>query len=324
MINSSLESAQLAHRSYTDLNSLQTIKQQDREGAIKEVASQFESIYMQMMLKSMRDANSAFSEGNFLNTSEMKFHQDMLDKQLSLTLSEGKGLGLAEVIVKQLSRQAGVSSSVNNNASSESQNPNQLQSYRARPVALSPLAASYGAKVSTAADKPVNKDPDISNPQQFVEAVWPLAQRVGKMLGVNPKVILAQSALETGWGQSINSDGDKNFFGIKATAQWQGDSVNRQTLEHRDGVLKPERAQFRNYDSYAESFNDYADFLKSNPRYQGALQAGEDSQQFAQELQAAGYATDPHYAKKIAGIVEGKQLRSAFEMMPELALKGEG
>ena len=319
MINNSLESAQLAHRSYTDLNSLQTIKQQDREGAIKEVASQFESIYMQMMLKSMRDANSAFSEGNFLNTSEMKFHQDMLDKQLSLTLSEGKGIGLAEVIIKQLSRQQGLGNTVG----TEGQNPNQLQSYRERPVALSPLAASYGAKVSTAADKPVNKDPDISNPQQFVEAVWPLAQRVGEMLGVNPKVILAQSALETGWGQSINSDGDKNFFGIKATAQWQGGSVNRQTLEHRDGVLKPERAQFRNYDSYAESFNDYADFLKSNPRYQGALQAGEDSRQFAQELQAAGYATDPHYAKKIAGIVEGSVLRSAFEAMPDLA-KGEG
>lgn len=315
MINSQLQGAQVAHRSYTDLNSLQNIRQQDKEGAIKEVASQFESIYMQMMIKSMRDANSAFSEGNFLNTSEMKFHQDMLDKQLSVTLSEGKGLGLAEVIVKQLSQQAGTRES----NSKSNADANSLQSYQKNPVSLSPLAASYRAPQKVSTDIVASDDPQISNPQQFIKAIWPLAQRVGEMLGVDPKAILAQSALETGWGASIDSDGDKNFFGIKADKSWSGGSVNRKTLEFDDGLMKSQRAQFRAYNNYEESFTDYASFLKDNPRYKTALEEGENPHRYAQELQNAGYATDPHYAKKISSIVDSELLQSAIQ-----AGQGEG
>ncbi len=309
MINANMESAKLAHRSYTDLNALQDIRRQDRAGAIQEVARQFEAIYLQMMFKSMREANAVFSEGNFLNSSEMKFHQESLDKQLSLSLSEGKGIGLAEALIKNMSQQYGKSDDVA--SSTDSETKQSLQYYFDHPVSNYPVssAAPTVGNVKITVD---TRDNDIKSPQSFVQMLWPLAQKAGELLGVDPRAILAQSALETGWGNSVSPDGDKNFFGIKADAQWSGSSINRQTLEHRNGLLQTERAQFRQYDSYAESFIDYAGFLKSNPRYQNALQAGDDPHQFARELQSAGYATDPHYAKKISSILNGDVLNSAL------------
>lgn len=308
MVNGSLQTAQLAHRSYTDLNSLQSIRQQGQTEAIEEVARQFESIYLQMMLKSMRDANGVFAEGNFLNSNEMQFRQDMLDKQLSLTLTEGQGVGLAEVIVKQLSRQAGEPADKDGKETSARMS---IQDYRAHPVSVN-NTANYIGLSSVQTSREPNQDPDIQTPQQFVEALWPLAKKVGEMLGVDPKAILAQSALETGWGNSISRDGDKNFFGIKSDKAWQGDSVSRKTLEFRSGLMQSERAQFRAYGSYADSFADYANFLQENPRYESALEVGLDPHQYARKLQDAGYATDPHYAKKISNIVDSELLQSAL------------
>ena len=135
----------------------------------------------------------------------------------------------------------------------------------------------------------------------------PLAEKAAGMLGVSPSVLLAQAALETGWGKFVTRDtasgkSSFNLFNIKADSRWQGDAVQVQTLEYRGGVPEKEQARFRAYEDYADSFNDYVEFLQTNPRYQQALEQAEDPGRFVRELHAAGYATDPEYATKIERI----------------------
>jgi flagellar protein FlgJ len=147
-----------------------------------------------------------------------------------------------------------------------------------------------------------------SSPEEFVQKLWPCAQQAGKELGVDPRHLLAQAALETGWGKSLPCDTDGttsfNFFGIKATGDWQGDSVSVKTLEFEGGTPVPRQAKFRSYDSAADSFRDYVEVLRNNPRYADALHTGGDTKAFAGALQRGGYATDPAYAQKIAAIVQ--------------------
>jgi len=146
------------------------------------------------------------------------------------------------------------------------------------------------------------------SPEEFVQQLWPCAQEAGKALGVDPKHLLAQAALETGWGKSLPCDTDGttsfNFFGIKAGTSWQGDSVSVKTLEFEGGVPVPKQAKFRSYDSAADGFRDYVEVLRNNPRYADALNTGGDAKAFASALQRGGYATDPRYAMKIETIVQ--------------------
>ena len=129
----------------------------------------------------------------------------------------------------------------------------------------------------------------------------PHAQAAADDLGVPVEGILAQAALESGWGRSAPSVGN-NVFGIKADTRWDGPTVSHNTVEVRDGVAVRERASFRAYDSMAESFQDFVSFLRANPRYQPVLDGAKDVASFAQGLQRAGYATDPEYASKIQRI----------------------
>ena len=146
------------------------------------------------------------------------------------------------------------------------------------------------------------------SPEDFVQQLWPCAEEAGKALGVDPKHLLAQAALETGWGKSLPCDVDGttsfNFFGIKAGNSWQGDSVSVKTLEFEGGVPVPRQARFRAYDSAADSFRDYVEVLRNNPRFAGALNTGSDAKAFANALQKGGYATDPRYAMKIETIAQ--------------------
>jgi peptidoglycan hydrolase FlgJ len=146
------------------------------------------------------------------------------------------------------------------------------------------------------------------SPEEFVNKLWPCAEEAGKELGVDPRHLLAQAALETGWGKSLPCDTDGatsfNFFGIKAGASWEGDSVSVKTLEFEGGVPIPRQAKFRSYGSAAESFRDYVEVLRNNPRYAAALNTGSDSKAFATALQKGGYATDPAYAQKIMSIAQ--------------------
>jgi flagellar protein FlgJ len=159
---------------------------------------------------------------------------------------------------------------------------------------------------------------DCSTPEAFVQSIWPHAQKAAQALGVPAKALVAQAALETGWGrrlagkQGVTSN---NLFGIKAGSSWDGDSVNVATTEYTNGVRHGERANFRAYDSAADSFADYTRLL-GNDRYAAARGTGQDTHRFASALQRAGYATDPHYASKLTAIANGSTISRALANLP--------
>lgn len=171
-----------------------------------------------------------------------------------------------------------------------------------------------------------DKQARFGSPNEFVEHLYPIAEQEAQKLGVDPRVILAQAALETGWGRYMIShpDGSNSFnlFGIKADRRWSGDQAVVSTLEYRSGVAQRERAAFRSYQSYAQSLADYVGFLQRNPRYQKALQVAEDPQAFTQGLQQAGYATDPSYAQKILRIMHSPAMRNALANLSSTSNQG--
>jgi flagellar protein FlgJ len=163
------------------------------------------------------------------------------------------------------------------------------------------------------------------NPEQFIEALWPVASEAAARLNLQPDALLAQAALETGWGKHVMKRGygsSHNLFGIKADQRWDGDKVQVSTLEYKDGVALKTRAAFRSYGSFADSFNDYVEFVSSNPRYAGALAASGDAKAYFRELQQAGYATDPAYAEKIARILDSEPMRAARNQFNQEANAG--
>lgn len=287
---------------YTDVQSLNKLKYASDENSpetLRLVAEQFEAIFLQMMLKSAHGENN--EDGLFENNQQTEFYQDWHDKQLAINLAQGKGIGIAEMLVKQLQvRGTG----------------NQQGDAQTAPTSLDNVIRQNPAPQVKPAE-PTVPPVSLDTPQAFAQHLWPLAQAAGKKLGVAPEVILAQAALETGWGQKITQSpsgaSSHNLFNIKADGRWQGEKVSVQTLEYRDGVAVRESAQFRAYDSYEESFADFVSFIKSSPRYQTALSVADDAQLFTQELSAAGYATDPEYSNKIMDIADGEPLRNALE-----------
>ncbi len=360
---------------YTDLNRLNQFKVGgDSESNIKKVAQEFESLFLNEMLKSMRKANEVFGEGNFMNSNESKTYQDMHDQQLAVTLSKNKGgIGLASVLERQLSQMKSGPKRVNPFAQVEApqasaragafkpagesagsvRDDSQLLNQRrlSLPSKLTdrllagivpttesqPLAASdwVPAQAAAVADsKPLSLDDNdaisgrrlaqpplakgksaFASAADFVATMLPLAEEAAQKIGVDARYLVAQAALETGWGKSIirQSDGSSshNLFGIKAHGGWEGDSARVLTTEYKGGEAVKESASFRAYDSYQQSFNDYVSFLQGNGRYQEALTAADNPERFVRELQEAGYATDPQYARKIAQIARQMQTYQA-------------
>lgn len=291
---------------YTDLASLQGISAQGRENTaegLRAVASQFESLFINMMLKSVRETNGSLFEDNYLRSKEMDFHQENLDNQLSVHLSEAGGFGLAEVLYRQMAGNFAVQETSTTETSV--------------PTRKTITGIDIRPRESVHEQGLIESDGDeFSSPEDFVRKLNPLSQQAGQQLGVEAQLILAQAALETGWGKAIprHTDGrsSHNLFGIKADAAWQGDRVMVTTLEYDNGVMKKQQATFRAYESFAESFQDYASFLHSNPRYRAVLNSGEEAAQFAESLQQAGYATDPHYASKIEAVRTSPAIQSAI------------
>ncbi len=175
-------------------------------------------------------------------------------------------------------------------------------------------AGNAGSVIDRAAANSAAAQLGANTPEGFVASIWPHAERAARELGVNPRALVAQAALETGWGRKHirRDDGGSahNLFGIKANG-WKGDRATTRTHEYVDGVRRNETASFRAYASAADSFSDYVRMLKNSPRYQSALKAGGDVRGFAQGLQQAGYATDPSYAAKIAAIATGPTIDRA-------------
>lgn len=338
MINSNLEKA----HTYTDFSGLNALKSEalhDKEAALEAVSKQFESMFISMVMKSMREANKTFSEGNFLQSNETEFYQEMFDSQLSLTLSKGRGLGVAEAMMRQMSQQIeGMSPSGSDNPllhKSIADYPRNIpvRTPAQQAVELADALVEIDATLNDAqiaADShglnaqksSVSNAPStFSTPGQFITHLYPMAQKVEQETGINAKVMLAQSALETGWGQHmIKKEGEQasfNLFGIKADSRWSGEKAEIVTTEYRGGIAMKERAEFRAYDSYEDSFRDYAQFLQQNPRYESAMQYLDDPSKFTQLLQDAGYATDPAYSQKIQRILNGEAFKGALNSTDE-------
>lgn len=361
---------------FTDLNRLNQFKVGgDTEQNIRKVAQEFESLFMNEMLKAMRSANAAFGEGNFMNSNESKTYQDMHDQQLAVTLSkEGRGIGLADVLVRQMSKikqpssrpnpfaqveqpaAASAESKADKVASSEGFRDDVALLNRRRLAVPGKLAdrllagivpsAAEGKTLAgndwipaQASAAPKDRGLSLGNsdaltgrriaqpplapgkaafssPQEFVATMLPMAEAAAEKIGVDPRYLVAQAALETGWGKSIirTRDGDSshNLFGIKSHGSWEGESARVLTTEYKGGKAVKEAASFRAYDSYAQSFDDYVSFLQNNGRYEKALNVTENPERFVKELQQAGYATDPNYARKISQIARKMQTYQAI------------
>nr|WP_206768619.1 MULTISPECIES: flagellar assembly peptidoglycan hydrolase FlgJ [Pseudomonas] len=162
----------------------------------------------------------------------------------------------------------------------------------------------YGRAVAQPPLAPARKA--FRDADEFVNAMLPMAKEAADRIGVDPRYLVAQAALETGWGKSVmrQPDGSSshNLFGIKASKNWTGDSARAITSEFRNGEMVKETAEFRSYASYRDSFHDLVNLLQSNSRYQAVLKSADNPEQFVRELQKAGYATDPNYANKISNI----------------------
>jgi flagellar protein FlgJ len=284
---------------YTDLSGLTRLRADARQNspeALKAAAQQFEALFVQMMLKSMREAGNASGGDALFGSDQQELYQDMYDKQISLELAKGRGIGLADMLVRQLE------GSVARTELPREALERQTFDVRRQRVAASQLPAA-AAEAPASTQEPTG----FASPDDFVRALWPHAQHAADKLGVDPRALIAQAALETGWGKAVirmpDGGSSHNLFNIKADHRWDGPHVFKDTLEYRDGIAAKERAPFRAYDSYAASFDDYVNFLQSNARYRGALEQAADPVVFVRELQRAGYATDPAYARKIQDIM---------------------
>jgi flagellar protein FlgJ len=294
--------------------------------AIRTVAEQFESMFTRMMLKSMRDASGP---DPMFGSDQEQMYQGMADDQLAVQLSKGKGFGLADMLVRQLQRMGvkGADAAANGAGATGATATGKLTSdanatsaagttavgkltggvnATSAPGSAAPgakAAAAYSATQRASTTSSIASDAAKNN---FIQDLWPQAQEAGQLLGVDPRHLIAQAALETNWGRSMPQDtngrSSNNLFGIKAPAGWSGAAVTSDTQEFQDGAATNIPAQFKAYATPAQSFQDYVALLRNNPRYSGALNTGGDVQAFATGLQRGGYATDPDYANKIAAV----------------------
>ena len=284
---------------YTDISSLKGLKHlaaKDSSAAIEKVAEQFEALFLQSMLKSMRKTMSGDS---IMDNDQSRLYQEMFDQQIAIDLAKKRQAGIADAILSQLGKQ---------NPQTESNDTDGLIFEQARlhrpisSVAIQAFAPPPGFARETIKG--------FDSPEDYVEKLMPLAEKYSKELGVEPRVLLAQSALETGWGKHVirysNGVNTHNLFNIKADGRWDGPRAVVPTLEYDRGRPVSEYAAFRSYPNFEASFADYVDFLKSSPRYQQALGNVGDSPAFVKALHAAGYATDPKYSQKINKIMSNE------------------
>lgn len=408
-------SAPDVNASYHDLSSLHQLRataKKDETAAIKQAAQQFESVFMGMLMQSMRKANASFEDDNPLNSQATEFFRDMHDSQMSAELSKKGALGLADLMVQQLApqhsdtkaaSQISAPSRFDTPKAKVLKQPGEQQQMMALPMAhsgfrqldperivmtapkvehsaaisgrlaepivvserrhlkhehiqqldaevvvggqdrftqhltrLLPQTASVTSNHLQASEvlvpgplaadaqklTPENERSsvlDTSDPVAFIQSLLPAAQKAAANLGLEPLALIAQAALETGWGQrmfkSNSGQNSNNLFGIKAHANWQGQVAVVDTLEYREGVAQKEKARFRAYDSAEQSLHDYVELIQSNPRYQAALSVASDTKAYFQRLQAAGYATDPNYAQKILSVLEGSSFKEVRNLL---------
>lgn len=298
---------------WTDLSGFGALRHQaetDSNAALPAVAKQFESMFTEMLLKSMREAN--FGDPLFESQATDTW-QDMYDQQLSLSLAQhGKGLGIADMLVRQLGGHG--HGAENKNAAVDPSTTGMVDNWKQRLFDLADATQSTARKAMAWLPQ---------DAEAFVRELAPQASIVAKELGLSLRTVLAQAALETQWGKHMptHSDGSSSFnlFGIKAGSSWGGSRVNVPTLEYEGGIPVRKQAQFRSYKSVAESLADYADLIGKDPRYTQARGRGDDVMGYARALVEGGYATDPEYAGKVAAIANSSMMRQALDALKKSA-----
>lgn len=274
-------------RMAADANSLNNLKYAARDNSpesIKAAAVQFEALMINMMLKSMRDATP--KEGMF-DSEQSRTFVSMLDQQLSQQIAS-RGTGLADMLARQLQiKQSSVT-------------PEQLDS-------LAPTERNIPLATSPTANTAFQSSSVPQNAREFVQQMSQHAEAASQDSGIPANLMLGQAALETGWGkrQITGTDGtaSNNLFGIKATSSWKGKTVEALTTEYINGVPQKRIEKFRAYDSYADSFRDFANMMRNNPRYDNVMSNTGSTAGYAQAMQDAGYATDPQYASKLQRVI---------------------
>ncbi len=340
-----------------DPNSLGDLQRLAREDGrspqtLRAASKQFEALFLQMVLKSMRDATPG---SGLTDNDQTRLYQSLLDQQLALNMAQSKGTGLAEVIYRQLGGSTSQASAIdaldtgNRGPASGFDLANVVRraaipAARARAVesaadflaglpgvgqaggsdsagAFSSVAAqaALDARLGEAVRSAREASGQVSTRvRDFVSEVWPHALEASRSTGIPAQFMVAQAALETGWGQKQlrHADGSPshNLFNIKAGSSWKGRTVAVEATEYAGGQAYTERSRFRSYPSYAESFRDYARLISNSPRYAEVL-GQTDAAGFARGLQAAGYATDPMYADKLTRIIGGSTLRNALALV---------
>jgi len=319
---------------YTDLNGLQSLKtsaRKDANAALPEVAKQFEAVMISIMIKNLRKTGM---EDPIFKSQAMDSYRDMYDKQLGMELSKGDGIGFAKAIVRQMQYQQG-SMPENDNGLKEQILPQR----RHFPDLYSNAALTESEKqvadknilVLTESAKPLQgQQHTFESPEQFVEKLWPLAEKTAQKLGVSPELILSQAALETGWGKHVISNTQKssyNLFNIKAGKDWSGAEVEKNSMEFIQGKMSKQKSAFRSYDSFEQSFTDYAHFIQSHPRYKNALEKTNKMEQslhdtkYINAIHKAGYATDPNYSEKVLRVLNSEPVQNQVMMQVKLASK---
>jgi len=321
----------VSSRAYTDIQGLNDLKRQARANdpaAMRETARQFETLFAKMMLQSMREASMG---DELFDTQESQMYRGMFDDQMALELTRGKGLGVADMMVQQLMKAeiaaqaaaAGETARAPLAPTLERVTPNMAPTLeRSAPAlvpalqptlpALDPLSipARQAPMIEAArpTTSPTDTAPIAASRRAFLESILPAAERAAEALGVSPRAIMAQAALESGWGRAMPTDGTGrssfNLFGIKATGKWQGASVASETTEYVGGRAMRMVESFRAYQNFEASVADHARLLSRSSRYAAALNSGEDVSAYATALQRGGYATDPNYARKLVAVAE--------------------
>ncbi len=287
----------IATSDFQTLNELKVLAKDDAKKALPEVAKQFEGIFLQSMLKSMRMGQHFLDESSpFSGKNEATF-QEMLDGQYATSIAGSKGIGLATMLSKQLENSVPGGKST----PSDSLIPSEL-------VASSPHEI---------AQKSTDKNAPTPGIDDFVKSIWPKAKQAASLIGLDPKILMAQAALETGWGKFVAKDADgstsNNLFNIKTGSNKEYDSVQIKTTEYIANTPIKMNESFRKYPSVEHSFNDYVSLIKGSDRYQSALANAGNPEQYVNELNKAGYATDPNYGTKILSIYHGDELNQAIE-----------
>jgi len=272
------------YNDFTGLANLKAEAAKQSPEATREAARQFEALFVQMMLKSMRSAGAVIGEERDTT------YEEMFDQQISIEMTRDRGIGIADMLVRQLGSKV----------------PDDAAGLRP----LDQATDRFSGPTTEAA--PQRADWRPAGRQEFIQEIWPLAERAAADLDIDPRVLVAQAALETGWGQKLIRDGTgisgNNLFGIKADSRWDGERVTVNTLEYDNALPTRVRDEFRAYPNLREGFEDYVNFLKGNARYDSATRGGLPPEEYAGSLQDAGYATDPDYADKIKGIVNSPRL----------------